>query len=465
MAFDDLSLSESDLILKLLEAHTSGNYGPEFYVAAAGEDWSIQLEGINGNEHKELRGFTESDLLMLETKRYLSPNPQIAGNALSLAPKAFEQFHLSHAAASLSSGRVQQSSRANVQNKENNIDIFISHSSQDEKLAKELAEFLNIVFKTDRIRCTSVPGYKLEPGATVEETLRKEIHESRVFIGLITPASLTSHYVLLELGARWGAQLDLIPVLASGADSRDLREPLKNRNPVRCDVRAEIQDLINKIATVLGAEPCYVAVHEKLVDALIKKAKVGKGRKQKQQGAESNPEGDPRTESIGTTTKLEDNLNLIQEALDFVDQLTEKDLTSTDGRIVATETYRERSTYSFVVRDALRSYFVAEKDLDNLKQLIRELLEDKRRAMKTAIGVNLLGYMSITTPGHPLTKFNADIDRIFKGIDVQLGAVCRNLSIRFPGDRFGDDQHYSSEFWSREDFAQARNIVNAAKSV
>lgn len=285
MAFDDISLSERDLIFKLLEAHTSGKYSPEFFVTADGEDWSIKLEGINGNEPKELRDFTESDLLMLETKRYLTPNPQIGEDVLSLAPKAFEHFHLSQAAATLRSSGVQKPAHADVRNKENTIDIFISHSSQDEKLAKELAEFLNIVFKTEKIRCTSVTGYKLEPGATVEETLRKEIHESKVFIGLITPASLSSHYVLFELGARWGAQLDLIPVLASGADSSDLREPLKNRNPVRCDMRAEIRDLVAKIAALLGIEPYHVAVHEKLVDALIKKAKVGKERKQKQKGA------------------------------------------------------------------------------------------------------------------------------------------------------------------------------------
>jgi hypothetical protein len=465
MAFDDISLSERDLVFRLLEAHTSGKYSPEFYVAGVGKDWSIKLEGVNGNEHKELRGFTESDLLMLETKRYLTPNPQIAEDVLSLAPKAFEQFHLSQAAATLRSSGVQKSSRADVQNNENIIDIFISHSSQDEKLAKELAEFLNIVFKTDKIRCTSVPGYRLEPGATVEETLRKEIHESKVFIGLITPASLTSHYVLFELGARWGAQLDLIPVLASGADSRDLREPLKNRNPVRCDARAEIRDLINKIATVLGAEPYYVAVHEKLVDALIKKAKVGKERKQKQRDAESNLEENPRSESSGTVEKLEDNLNLIQEALDFVDQLTESDLTSSDGRIQATGTFRSSDTYSFPVRGAMRAFSVSEKRLDDLKRHIRELLEHEEWGTKAAIGVDLLSFLSITRPGHPFNNFDPEVDRIFKEIDVQLGVVCRKLSLHFPGTRFGDDNHYSSEYWTREEFFQAKNILRAAKSV
>jgi hypothetical protein len=164
------------------------------------------------------------------------------------------------------------------------------------KLAKELAEFLSIIFKTGKIRCTSVPGYNLEAGATVEETLRREIHESKAFIGLITPASMASHYVLFELGARWGAELDLIPVLASGADSGDLREPLRNRNPVRCDVRTGVQDLINKIADVLGVEPSDVPVRERLINALIKRAKAVKGRQSRLQGAEQALTTTPRPE-------------------------------------------------------------------------------------------------------------------------------------------------------------------------
>ena len=171
------------------------------------------------------------------------------------------------------------------------IDIFISHSHQDEKLADELASFLEITFQKQKIRCTSVPRFKLEPGASVEETLRREIHESRVFIGLITPASLTSHFVLFELGARWGARRDLIPVLALGADSTDLQEPLKNRNPVRCDVRAEVHSLVNKIASVLGVPPSNIA-YKNLVNALVRKAKPGGQTKRKKEevkasGAES----------------------------------------------------------------------------------------------------------------------------------------------------------------------------------
>lgn len=168
---------------------------------------------------------------------------------------------------------------ANIQSA---IDIFISHSSQDERVAEALADLLHVALKTEKIRCTSVPGYKLEPGASVEETLRKEIHESRVFIGLITPSSLASHYVLFELGARWGLKLNLIPALASGAGYAELRDPLKARNPIRCDNRAEVNDLIDKIASVLGSSPSRASVYQRLIDELVRRAKPKRERKPKQ---------------------------------------------------------------------------------------------------------------------------------------------------------------------------------------
>ena|SRR5947209_3084605 len=168
------------------------------------------------------------------------------------------------------------------------IYIFISHSSQDEKVAEALADlFKNALnLPTKKIRCTSVPAYKLEPGASVEETLRREIDGSHVFIGLITPASVKSTYVLFELGARWGSgpNRTLIPVLASGADYSYLHDPLKNRNPIRCEVQAEVRDLIDTVASVLNVTPDRQSAYQRLVEDLVKKSKPKRERKQIQEG-------------------------------------------------------------------------------------------------------------------------------------------------------------------------------------
>jgi hypothetical protein len=74
------------------------------------------------------------------------------------------------------------------------LDIFISHSSQDVDIAELLIELLRAALNipVNRIRCTSIRGYKLRAGASTDESLRKEVHNSRVLIGLITSASLQS---------------------------------------------------------------------------------------------------------------------------------------------------------------------------------------------------------------------------------------------------------------------------------
>jgi hypothetical protein len=88
------------------------------------------------------------------------------------------------------------------------IDIFISHSAADTRLAKTLIDLLLVSLPIDpkRIRCTSVNGYRLEGGAQADDQLRTEIWGAKVFIGLLTDHSISSTYVLFELGARWGAK-------------------------------------------------------------------------------------------------------------------------------------------------------------------------------------------------------------------------------------------------------------------
>jgi hypothetical protein len=191
-----------------------------------------------------------------------------------------------------------------------NLDIFISHSSEDEKVAEALADLfknaLNLPAK--KIRCTSVPAYKLEPGATVEETLRREIDETRVFIGLITPASVKSTYVLFELGARWGAGADrsLIPVLASGADYSYLHDPLKNRNPIRCEEQAEVRDLIDVVASILGVAPDRQSAYQKWVDELVRKSKPKREKRQKHEERASSISGSIEPNMNALKSELED---------------------------------------------------------------------------------------------------------------------------------------------------------------
>jgi TIR domain len=84
--------------------------------------------------------------------------------------------------------------------------LFISHSSEDKELAKALTTLIDSTLQvpSGMLRCTSDPRFNLVPGENATEKLRRDLDDANVVLGLLTPSSLTSSYVLMELGAAWG---------------------------------------------------------------------------------------------------------------------------------------------------------------------------------------------------------------------------------------------------------------------
>lgn len=156
------------------------------------------------------------------------------------------------------------------------IEIFISHSSSDEELAKRLITLIQsaLLIPSELIRCTSVDGFRLPAGTSTDEALRREIHESRAFIAIITPSSITSIYVLFELGARWGAQKPLIPLLGNGASATVLRGPLASLNALSCDNPAQLHQFVDDLAALLKRKAEPAAAYSKCVDEVARTSKA-----------------------------------------------------------------------------------------------------------------------------------------------------------------------------------------------
>jgi len=137
------------------------------------------------------------------------------------------------------------------------MDIFISHSNQDMDIAESIINLIRKAYNlsANRIRCTSVEGYKLPIGVSTDEQLKKEIFSSKVFIGVITSHSITSTYVLFELGARWGTTYPLLPLICDPIGSSLLEGPLRNINALKTTDPSDILQFIYDLGTHLDSKP------------------------------------------------------------------------------------------------------------------------------------------------------------------------------------------------------------------
>ncbi len=168
-----------------------------------------------------------------------------------------------------------------------NLDVFISHSSKDKDVADSLIELLRAAMNIvpEKIRCTSLDGYRLAAGASAANQIREEILRSSILIGLMTKSGVSSAYVLFELGAAWGAQRTIIPLLARGANSKLLSGPLADYNALSCDKPAQLQQLVGEIAKTLNLTLNSPSVYQKHLDSLVSRSRAvrltAKRRKEK----------------------------------------------------------------------------------------------------------------------------------------------------------------------------------------
>lgn len=152
------------------------------------------------------------------------------------------------------------------------VRVFISHSSRDVEVASALIQLLRdaLSLHPDAVRCTSVDGYRLPAGANTKERIRSEIFEAEVFLGLISNESLRSTFVLFEMGARWGADRHLIPLLVGGFTPAALTGPLGDLNALELSKEAQLHQLVTELGQLLGVSPATPAAYLHALQNLIK---------------------------------------------------------------------------------------------------------------------------------------------------------------------------------------------------
>jgi len=151
------------------------------------------------------------------------------------------------------------------------LDIFISHSSQDKAITKLLIELIRIALpiKAEKIRCTSVDGYRLAVGVNTDEILKNEVNSCKILIGIISESSMDSAYVLFELGARWGQGKAMFPLITGAKGKRLLKGPLAGINALELAVAAQLHQLITNLAEVLKIKSENPAVYQEKIEQIL----------------------------------------------------------------------------------------------------------------------------------------------------------------------------------------------------
>ncbi len=132
--------------------------------------------------------------------------------------------------------------------------VFISHSFSDRTVVEEIVHALEASLRLSRgdIRCTSLPGYKLDGGARTPDAIRSDIEGADFVLGILSRTGERSDWVRFELGAAWELRRRLIPVLID-LRYEDLPEPIRDLNALRASEEQDLLQLIDEVASGLGA--------------------------------------------------------------------------------------------------------------------------------------------------------------------------------------------------------------------
>jgi hypothetical protein len=130
-----------------------------------------------------------------------------------------------------------------------------------------------MVIPEGEIRATTLPGLRLRAGAHTSTALRTEIAETKILIGILTPASLESGWVMFELGAAWGANKPVLTV-SVGIDYEFMPGPLKETNATDAASRAELEQLFEEIRETLDFPKRRAGRQTEALDELVEEAET-----------------------------------------------------------------------------------------------------------------------------------------------------------------------------------------------
>jgi TIR domain len=143
---------------------------------------------------------------------------------------------------------------ATIEAREASPRIFVSHRQKDQAIAAALTETIRAAFdvRPTEIRCTSVQPYRLPFGKNTGDRLRDEVGRAQVVLGILSPDTSQSSYVMFELGAAWAQRVYTCPLLSKGAEYQHIPGPIFDLAPARLWDPSDCYQLLGNLETELN---------------------------------------------------------------------------------------------------------------------------------------------------------------------------------------------------------------------
>jgi hypothetical protein len=136
--------------------------------------------------------------------------------------------------------------------------IFISHSAREQPAAEALRDFLAeaVDIEPEKILCAYFYNSASCAGKS-SDLLKSDLAECAAVFAVVTPESISTDWVLFELGAAWILGKSLYFVYMDGVDFRDLPAPLSGFPYVDMDGKdapIRIMSVCREVASSLGLQ-------------------------------------------------------------------------------------------------------------------------------------------------------------------------------------------------------------------
>lgn len=132
--------------------------------------------------------------------------------------------------------------------------IFVSHAAVDQEIASAfrgnlIADFLGMcdVFVSSNLD-------SINAGQEWQQTIKTNLVNADIVVGLLSPVAVTRGWVFVEFGAGWIRGVPTIPLCHSGLEPDSLPPPLNAFQGLRLSDRLHLEHLYSLISDAVGCQ-------------------------------------------------------------------------------------------------------------------------------------------------------------------------------------------------------------------